>query len=138
MVCIRKIPTYNIRSKYEFLLPYIPILDWLKYLISPRLFVHIWLNSIWNQSVGIFYHPLSQATEHDAVSIQYYYSLVLNYFPGLNSSWVSNDFSVWILDRVHDKLLSNCIPFFGGLYSPLSDIVKFPGCVWPRVSYLMS
>ena len=138
MVYIRKIPTYNIRSKYEFLLPYIPILYRLKYLVSPRAFVRIWVNSIWNQSVGICYHHLSQGTKYDVVFIPYYYSLVLNYFPGWNSSWVSNGFSGWILDRVHDKLLSNCIPFFGGLYSPFSDIVKCPGCVWPRVSYLMS
>ena len=44
-----------------------------------------------------------------------------------------NDFPGWVLDRVTFKLLSNSIPFLVGLYSPFSDEIMNPGCVWYRV-----
>ena len=70
----------------------------------------------------------------ETMSISYNHVLVYKWFPGWNILWVSNDIYVLIIDRVNKKFFSNSITFLGGLHSPISSAVKFPGCVWPRVS----
>ena len=76
--------------------------------------------------------------ECDIVSISYEHVLVSQWFSGWNILWVSNGLSELIIDRVDNESFYNSIPFLGGIYSPISDVVEIPGYVWPRVSYVTS